>query len=69
MLLITALGMIFFFTGKYIQSVNDNNNRIIKFPNEDWVNLEFAGALITTFSLVSVAMNVQLFQTITAAHA
>jgi len=52
-LLITALGMIFFFTGKYIQSVNDNN-RIINFPNEDWVNLEFAGALITTFSLVSV---------------
>ena len=42
--------MILYNTGNYIRLVNENN---ILFPNRDWVNIEFAGALIATFSWVS----------------
>jgi len=49
-LFITGPGMILYNTGNYIRLVNENS---ILFPNRDWVNVEFAGALIATFSWVS----------------
>jgi len=42
--------MILYNTGNYIRLVNENN---LLFPNRDWVNIEFAGALIATVSWVS----------------
>ena len=43
--------MILFFTGNYIRLANENNSI---FPSVDWVNLEFAGAIVATVSWVSV---------------
>jgi len=41
--------MILYNTGNQIRLVNENNF----LQNRDWVNIEFAGALIATFSWVS----------------